>query len=163
MFLQSKFSSRVFVQVGLLLLVTGSLLFVAQQFLFKSDISPLPIFVFFSFFGFFWIWLVFGELRTKIIKVEIEGNQISVANYLGLGPKKIFNLSQFDGLQTAILPSKYDTYEYLYLIKDNKKVIKLSQFYHSNYAELKSALTRKVHFLGEQPYNLLQEIKEIFI
>lgn len=85
-----------------------------------------------------------------------------VANYVGLGTKRIYNLSQFDGFETALLPSRYDTYEYLYLIENGKKVVKLSQFYHSNYADLKNALTGKVRNLGQKGFSYIQEFKEIF-
>ncbi len=163
MLIKSKFSIWILVPIGLFLLVTGSLAFVIQILFYGPNAPSFRIIVFIIFFAFAWVWLVFGELRTKIVKVEIKGDQISVANYLGIGSKKVFSFSQFEGLQTAILPSKYNTYEYLYLIKDNKKAIKLSQFYHRNYAELKSALTDKVRNLGQQPYSLIQDIKEIFI
>lgn len=163
MVIKSKFSLWTFLPIGLLLLVTGSLAFVIQSLFYTPNTPSFRIIVFIMFFAFTWVWLVFGELRTKIVKVEVEGNQISVANYFGIGSKKVFSFSQFEGLQTAILPSRYYTYEYLYLIKDNKKAIKLSQFYHSNYAELKSALTDKVRDLGQQRYSLIQDIQEIFI
>ncbi len=163
MLLQSKFRLWAFLPVGILLLVTGLLAFVTQRLFYRPHILPLGVFVFFILFACTWVWLVFGELRTKIVKVEVEGNQISVSNYLGLGAKKVFSLSQFEGLQTSLLPSRYDTYEYLYLIKNNKKAIRLSQFYHSNYADLKNVLCDKVRNLGQQRYSLIQEIKEIFI
>jgi hypothetical protein len=33
-------------------------------------------------FLFTWVWLVFGELRTKVIEVTIENNSIEKKNYL---------------------------------------------------------------------------------
>ncbi len=48
-------------------------------------------------------------------------NNIIVSQYLGLGRKKIFNLSEFDGFKISLLPSEYNTYEFVYLIIDNKK------------------------------------------
>ena len=95
--------------------------------------------------------------------VQIECEEIIVSNYLGFGAKKVYKFSQFDGLETALLPSKYDTYEYLYLIKNGKKVVKLSQFYHRNYADLKCSLSGKVRNLGQKGFSFLQEAKEIFI
>ncbi|MEG2764048.1 hypothetical protein, partial [Chryseobacterium sp.] len=38
-------------------------------------------------FLFTWVWLVFGELRTKVIEVTIENNTIEKRNYLGLNQK----------------------------------------------------------------------------
>lgn len=121
------------------------------------------VFAFLMLFAFAWVWIFFGELRTKVVKVEIHDKTIVVSNYLGLGTKRVYDFSQFDGFETALLPSKYDTYEYLYLMKNKKKVVKLSQFYHSNYADLKEAMTVKARFLGQKGFSYIQEIKEIFI
>ncbi len=138
------------------------LAFVIEQLVERQSLPPWGIFVFLAFLIFALIWIVFGELRTKVIKVRIEGGEVMVANYVGLGTKRIYNLSQFDGFETALLPSRYDTYEYLYLIENGKKVVKLSQFYHSNYADLKNALTGKVRNLGQKGFSYIQEFKEIF-
>jgi hypothetical protein len=50
-------------------------------------------------------------------------NNIIVSQYLGLGRKKIFNLSEFDGFKISLLPSEYDTYEFLYLMMNDKKLL----------------------------------------
>ena len=128
----------------------------------KSNLPPFEIFVFLTFLIFAWIWVSFGELRTKAVKVYIDEGGVTVSTYLGLGRKRVYSFSQFDGLETALLLSKYDTYEYLYLIENGKKVIKLSQFYHSNYDELKKGLSIKVPNLGQKRFSYIQEIKEIF-
>ncbi|MBC7850463.1 MAG: hypothetical protein H7Y31_12050, partial [Chitinophagaceae bacterium] len=105
----------------------------------------------------------FGELRTKAIKVSIKGNELTVTNYLGLGTTTVYDIGQFDGLETSILPSEYSSYEYLYLMEKGKKTVKISQFYHSNYKNLKVRLMKQTQNLGHKDYNLIQEIKEIFI
>ena len=163
MSLHSKFRFWAFLPIALLLLVTGLLVFVTAKLLERTSMPPLGIFVFLVLFIFVWIWIVFGELRTKVIKIELQDEAVVVSNYVGLGAKRIHNISKFDGFETAILPSKYDKYEYLYLIANGKKVVKLSQFYHSNYAELKNGLTDKVSYLGQKGFSYVQEIKEIFI
>ena len=111
-----------------------------------------------------WIWVVFGELRTKLIRVEIGYNSISVKRYLGWAPPKTFYFDQIDGFKTAILPASGISYEYLYLIAGNKKEIKLSQFYHKNYLDLKQMIiSEKFKDLGREDYSSIKEIKEIFI
>ncbi len=163
MSMQSKFKFWAFLPVGLLLIVTGLLIVVTLTLFDKPGFPPFSIFVFYGLFLFVWTWLVFGELRTKIIKAQIHESEIIVFNYLGLGKKKVYCLAQFEGFETALLPSKYGTYEYLYLIQKGKKVIKLSQFYHSNYYDLKLALADRAQNLGQKHYSLLREVKEIFI
>ena len=145
------------------LLVTGLLYFIFSKGVFNStENPPNAVFVFAILFLIVLTWLVFGELRTKVISVTIDNDLITTANFLGLGAKRKFDFTEFEGFTTSLLPSNSGTYEYLYLLKDNKKVIKLSEFYHKNYFELKQVLTKRVKFLGDKPFNMLTEIKEIY-
>ena len=112
---------------------------------------------------FFVVWLIYGELRTKALKVYIEDNNITVSRYGGLGFKKHYKFSDFDGYQITILPSTYDQFEFLYLMINGKKKIKISEFYHTNYAEMKEYIIRKTTFAGEEDFDLLRELKEIFV
>lgn len=162
MSLHSRFRFWALLPAVLLLLVTAILAFATSKLMGNPNLPSFGIFVFLGLFVFTWVWLFFGELRTKVIKVQIERAEIIVSNYLGLGVKRIYNFSQLDGLETALLPSKYDTYEYLYLLENGKKVIKLSQFYHSNYDELKNVLTGKIRNLGQKEFSYFLEVKEIF-
>ena len=111
-------------------------------------------------FVFTLVWLVFGELRTKIIEVLIDNYHIENRNYLGLRIK--YNFKDFDGFQTSILTSKGESFEYLYLIKDNRKIIKISEAYHKNYDELKNIIKLNLKDLGEIKFSYIDELKEIF-
>jgi len=113
-------------------------------------------------FLFILIWVFFGELRTKAIVVIIEGNSIKVSSFFGLGFSKKYYFNQLTGFKTSVLITKTTSYEYLYLMVNNKKVIKISEFYHSNYSEMKNYIIAKVHDLGYENFNLLREVKEIF-
>lgn len=112
---------------------------------------------------FFVVWLIYGELRTKAIKVYIEDNGIAVSRYGGLGFKKHYKFSDFDGYQITTLPSTYQEFEFLYLLINGKKKIKISEFYHTNYVEMKEYIIRKTTFAGEEDFDLLRELKEIFV
>lgn len=113
-------------------------------------------------FVFFWIWIFFGELRTKAITVSLNSNHITVRRYFGLGRKKVFHLTDFDGYRTSTLSSEYQTFEFLYLLAGKRKVVKLSEFYHKNYPDLKSAFSGKLKNLGNEKFSLIREVKEIF-
>lgn len=133
-------------------------------FVILSGISDLPLFAsipILLLFFFILIWLVYGELRTKAIKVIISSNKVIVKNFMGLGLGKDYGFKEFDGYKISILPSEYKEYEYLYLYIGQKKIIKISQFYHSNYDELKKLITSKTKNLGEEPFSIIREIKEI--
>ena len=160
--MKSKFKYWTILVIVLFLFVTWVIPFIVLRIQEKGDFPTSAILVFFI-LGFMWIWLFLGELRTKAIQVKIEDEQITVKSFLGFGIKRSYPLSEFDGMETALLPSKYDTYEYLYLVKNGKKLIKLSEFYHRNYPDLKEALLNKVPYMGEKDFTLLQELKEIFL
>ncbi len=161
--IKSKFKPWVKVLIGLFVLLTGLIITSVAVFLDDKHLPSPGIMVLLALLIFIWTWMLFGEIRTKAVKVTIAQNHITVSHYIGFGKKKRYSLAAFDGYKTSILPSEYDTYEFLYLMTDNKKRIKLSQFYHKNYKELKDNLTRKVKNLGNEKFNMLREIKEIFI
>ena len=111
-------------------------------------------------FLFTWIWLVFGELRTKIIEVTIQNNQVEKKNYFGLN--QVFNFKDFDGFQTSILTGKGQSFEYLYFVKGNRKIIKISEAYHKNYSDLKDRISTNLKDLGEIQFSYFDELKEVF-
>jgi len=128
----------------------------------KTTKSPIPLYFVIGLFAFTLIWLILGELRTKIIKVILEDGKITVTNFLGLGTKKVFNLDELDGFSISFLPSQGGTYEYLYLILNNKKVVKISEFYHKNYSEFKQVIILKTRDLGNERFSYIKELREIF-
>lgn len=138
--IKSKFKVWVFIPIILLFFVTVLLYQIVYGIFIPTEYDT-PIFIYFLIIVlvYVWIWI------------------------LGLGLEKAFDLSEFDGFITCQLPSRGETYEYLYLIKNGKKEVKLSEFYHRNYLQLKNRITKTVHFLGDQPFSMLEEIKEIFV
>lgn len=124
--------------------------------------DPILDIVYFVFMLLALCWVSFGELRTKALAVNIQKNGlICVRPFYGLGPEKVYKLSDFDGSHTSLLAAKSNTFEYLYLMQGNKKVLKLSEYYHKNYDELKAELSKEVSDLGEVPFRLVDEFREM--
>ena len=159
----STFRPWVKILIGLFILLTGLIITSIAVLVSSHEFPSAGIGVFLALLIFIWTWMLFGEIRTKAVKVTIENNCIVVSHYLGLGKKKEYGLAVFDGFKTSILPSEYESYEFLYLMEKNKKRVKLSQFYHKNYKELKNSLAKSVKNLGNEKFNMLSELKEIFI
>ena len=111
-------------------------------------------------FLFTWIYLLFGIFRTQIIEITIENIQIEKKNYLGF--KEKYGFQYFDGFQTSIVNSKSGNFEYLYLVKDNQKIIKISTAYHKNYSELKGEISINLKDLGRIQFCYFNEYKEVF-
>ena len=163
MTLKSKFTFRAYLLTIIAVFFFYTLLDRTKSFYDRGDVPVLVIISFESLLIFTLIWLIYGELRTKAIKVEIFDGKISVRRYLGLGIRKVYLISEFDGFETALLPSRIGPEEYLYLTINQKKIVKLSHSYHKNYRELKANLSENCNDLGFNPFKMSQEIKEIFI
>lgn len=108
------------------------------------------------------VWLTWGEIRTKAIKLIIKPDKLTINSFFGLGALKTISPSEIDGYKISILPSEYKNYEYLYLMVGKRKRIKISQFYHQNYAELKKEIAKKFRNLGVEEFSFLRELKEAF-
>ena len=107
--------------------------------------------------------MFFGELRTKIITIDIEYDKVRVKKYGGLGISKEYQIDDISGFKISILRSKNGVYEYLYLIADNKKIAKISEYYHGNYKELKKNLiAARIPRLGIERFSNRQELRDTF-
>jgi hypothetical protein len=159
--LKSKFKFRVLlIPILIIALTTISIFVLTESLPIKIEqIRWIDVYMGVLFL-FTWIWLVFGELRTKIIEIAIFDNQVEKKNYFGL--KQKFDFNYFDGFQTSILRGKGESHEYLYLVKDKRKVIKISETYHKNYFELKKRIGTDLNNLGKIEFSYLDELKEIF-
>ena len=58
----------------------------------------------------------------------------------GLGNVKSIPYDDIDDIVTVILQSKYNTYNYTYIISKNKTLFSISEFYHKNYNEISTKL-----------------------
>ncbi|MEO8150150.1 MAG: hypothetical protein ABI723_21125 [Bacteroidia bacterium] len=150
-------------QLWVLLILSQSilLLWVLYIVIFSSINYTSKDYLFLFFISIVFIILVFGELRTKAISINIYEDIISSKSFLGFGKKRQFDFKYFDGYKTSILIGS-GFYEYLYLMHKDKKVIKISQFYHRNYSELKQIIATKTKNLGDEPFSLLDEFLEVF-
>jgi hypothetical protein len=157
--MKSKFKYGAYILAVLVILFTLAECFVLS-FFFMDDI-PIGLTIVVNLFVIFaWVWLVFGELRTKVIYVEIGYDNFIVKGYFGLGTSKTYYFNDTEGYKISILPAEGAVYEYLYVISGGKKVIKLSQFYHKNYEELKTGISdAKIKDLGFEDFSYLRELK----
>jgi len=163
---KSKYKAWVFLPVFLLILVSGLLCLIICKIVSKENVSienlPSVVYVVVGLLLFILTWLLFGELRKRSISVAINNSSITRKNFIGFGSPKVFDLNEFEGFVTMLVPSTWEDYEYLYLLRQNHKAIILSEFYHKNYQELKREISNKVTFLGNKPFTLMEVIKNIY-
>ncbi len=161
--IKSKFRIWAFFTLLIAIFCTGLLyLIITKIFLSSVEKPSATIYGCTFFLGFTWIVLIFGELRRRAITIIIENDMIKTRSYFGLGSTRVFSIQEFDGFITSTLPSQSGTYEYLYLIKGDKKTITISQFYHKNYSEMKNIISSKIKNIGFQRFNVLAYFKDIF-
>jgi hypothetical protein len=90
--------------------------------------------------------LVIGIIRKRIIVLTITQTRISVKNYVGHHEE--YNFKDFDGFETTLENSKSRTYEALFLMRDKKSIIHISQFHIENYFEIKEIIEANSTNLG---------------
>ena len=57
-------------------------------------------------------WLFFGEFRTKMIKVIIQDDLLTVKKFGGLSAGKSYTYSEIDGFKISILNSAFERFSY---------------------------------------------------
>ncbi|MBZ9629786.1 hypothetical protein LB465_03260 [Salegentibacter sp. LM13S] len=152
---KTKFS---FLSIFVCVVLTGS----AIGFLFITIDSKeagivLPI-LFLLFVTYFWL----TEFRTRAHKIAVFKEKISKKEYFGLGKRKEYSYKEFDGYIIIQQPNKGSTSEYIFLIKGDRRIICLSEFYHVNYDRVKLEIDSKLKSLGQTEYNFKSEYREMF-
>lgn len=162
MLINSKFSRNVAGPLVVLVMIVGLMILIGWIWSQYPDAPLAGLIVFLIFMIGLGFLMIFGELRKRAIKVSVDSETITVRRYLGLGGEELHFFNSFDGYHCSNLEAETRAYEYLYLMREGKKVIKLSEFYHANYYDLKSAIARKVKYKGEIAYNFWREAREFF-
>lgn len=160
--LGSRFSLRAYLLAAVTLLFAVYIAFLVCW-LFSSAGKAHPaliLVVLLLLFG-LW-WLVAGEVRRSAVRLRIEGKTLFVTPFLGLGRTRSYDLREFGGVTTSVLTTRSGSFEYGYLIKADRREVRISSFYLKNYRALFDAVTTVCPFRGSRPMNLLRELKELF-
>ena len=105
---------------------------------------------------FSYFWFVLGTIK-RVIKIKINDQEITTKNIFLT--EKQMQLKDFDGFETTLETSKSGNYEVLYLMKNKKSLIHISEFYLSNYKELKSLIEKKTNNLGHFNFSFFSDWK----
>jgi hypothetical protein len=92
--------------------------------------------------------LIASELKTKMVRVIVNTDHISAVRYAGLFQKEELYFKELEGYFIKQVESESSSSEFCYLVKDGKKIIILSDYYHKNYKELKAAIQSKMRRLS---------------
>jgi hypothetical protein len=161
--MKSKFSWKAYIPAFIITVMIAVLLFLGINMLDPVAASEiLPITPLFLFPVFALVWLIYGECRTKIIRVELNFDNLVIRRYFGLAKPVTYYYTDLGGFTITILPAQNAAYEYLYIKSGDKNVGKLSEFYHKNYSDLKNELKHHLNDLGYADFSYWKEMKEIF-
>ncbi|MGG1921802.1 hypothetical protein AB1278_08320 [Chryseobacterium sp. NRRL B-14798] len=160
--MKTKFTFKVFLP-ALLLIAFFYVIILVIPGIFITENYNTPLFprIFIPSILIFSFVVLFGEVRTKCISITINKNDIVAKRFFGL-LTKTYKISEIEGWKFSYLTGKGGTYEYLYLYKDGNKVVKISQFYHKNYFQVKNYIQGNFKHLGYEKLSYTDEFKEIF-
>lgn len=108
------------------------------------------------------IIMIFFEFKSKIVNVEFISSQFKINRFFGLRNSKIIDDKIIDGFHNSIVKTKYGSYDYIYLMSNNKKIVKISNQYHKNFIELSIEIKKRYKDLGYINSDFISEIKDIF-
>jgi hypothetical protein len=155
--LKSKLSSRSYIFAGgtIGLIILPIYLFLNRIEAFGNNYNLKFLFVG-SIMIFSCFWLILGTLR-RLIFLKLTDREIVVKNILQSEIK--LNFESLDGFETTIETSKSGSYEVLYLVKNGKSLVHISEFHLSNYNEIKREIELKMKNLGSVKFSLFSDWK----
>lgn len=111
---------------------------------------------------FIWLVMVWGELRLKIHQIYFTTNGIEFRSFLGIGKKRVYSYDVITGFTIGLQPAYPFPYESITLMRNEKKLLRISQFYFRNYKEIKLLITERFASCQIQKFSLRKAITEIF-
>lgn len=109
-----------------------------------------------------WLAIVWGELRLKTYRIYFQKNHIEVRSFFGIGKKHTYTYNDINGYRIGLQPAFPLPYEYIILMRNEKKQLRISQFYFRNYKEIKLLITERFENYQIQKFSLREAITEIF-
>ncbi len=109
-----------------------------------------------------WGVIFWGEFRLRALQLSFTETHIEVKPFFGLGTMQVNNYESISGFETMLQPALPLPYECLILSNGAKELVRISQFYFSNYSALKKIVTEKCKDQGMKRFTLKRAFTEIF-
>lgn len=159
--MKSKFKISVLVPIFGFFLTSGliiEIIFIIFKNAFTTSLAEILIVTLL----FLLLFIFFTEIKQRILKITFEKNNFILNRFYGLGTSNKINDIEIEGFHKSILSTKYGRYNYIYLIKGNKKIAKISNQYHKNFGDLSREIEKRYKNLGFINSNFISELKDIF-
>lgn len=104
--------------------------------------------------------VAFGEMRKKAVTLNLYDECLTIKPFLGLARPVKYDYVDLQGFATRLvfMPNR-GLYEYMYLLRNDKVIYSISEYYHANYEEMKAELAKSLPYLGKRNLTLRQEIR----
>ncbi len=109
-----------------------------------------------------WMVVCWGEFRLRALQISLTETHIEVKPFFGLGTMQVYNYESISGFETMLQPALPLPYECLIVSNGAKELVRISQFYFSNYTVLKKIVTEKCKDQGMKRFTLKRAFTEIF-
>jgi len=105
------------------------------------------------------LFIIVAILKTQYVALNNE--HITIKNFLGWGiDKQQDNIKTFGYYKSSFqYQGKVDNI--IYIVKGNKKLAKLSDFYHLNFAEMEHFLENNLTYQGTVHTNIFSDFKSV--
>ncbi len=144
----SKFNFKAYLNPVIIILFISFPVIVNTLIINKND-DPNEKLIFTSIMPLIVIIIGIYQLRQNLLNIIITDENITFRRYLGFGKSNIYNLKDLDGYNIQIKKTKGEEYEILKIIKDNKTLMQISQFYIDNYSDLKLKIEQKLKIINK--------------
>ena len=144
----SKFNFKAYLNPVIIILFISFPVIVNTLIINKND-DPNEKLIFTSIMPLIVIIIGIYQLRQNLLNIIITDENITFRRYLGFGKSNIYNLNDLDGYNIQIKKTKGEEYEILKIIKDNKTLMQISQFYIDNYSDLKLKIEQKLKIINK--------------
>ena len=108
-----------------------------------------------------WFNLIFLFTAFKIQNVTLNDKHIIIKDFLGWGIDKEHNIAKTFGYYKASNQYKGNVNNYIYIVNGNKKLAKLCDEYHLNFAEMEHFLENNLTYLGTVHTNIFSDFKSV--
>ena len=157
--IKSKFKSRAYVPV--VILIAALVITIVHLIMFKRlFMGSIPGKVVYFIMGTI-LFSYISKVRTKTAKVSFSDNVLTVRQVLGLGQKHQAWLADVTGYYTSTISSRYNHFNYIYIMQGKRKIAKISNQYHSNYNDMAAYVAANFRHLGNYRTTLLTEITDL--
>ena len=158
--MKSEFNFRVYILPLLMVLFLGFSLITFVDGIIKNDFQKYTEQLLYGFFGTLILGLItIYQFKTRLLSIQFSNRKLETIDFFKKHNIKSF--AEISGFEKRIVKGKFEDFEYLHLISNNKNFAVISQTYHKNYHELKIFVEQNFKYLGISNYGLLREIKAI--